>query len=110
MPRKSVLLASNKILPFASGANDNGWRIRWTELHESFLASDESLLVKLRTNSLPHLSALRTIRKHSGLYITDLILLRSLLGNSTNAITDVMTCLLYTSPSPRDRTRSRMPS
>ena len=26
-----------------------------------------------------------------------------------NAI-DVKTCLLYTSPSPRDRTRSRMPS
>ena len=24
--------------------------------------------------------------------------------------TDAMTCLLYTSPSPRDRTRSRMPS
>ena len=23
---------------------------------------------------------------------------------------DIMTCLLYTSPSPRDRTRSRMPS
>ena len=26
------------------------------------------------------------------------------------ATTDVQTCLLYTSPSPRDRTRSRMPS
>ena len=25
-------------------------------------------------------------------------------------ITTFMTCLLYTSPSPRDRTRSRMPS
>ena len=25
-------------------------------------------------------------------------------------ITDFNTCLLYTSPSPRDRTRSRMPS
>ena len=23
---------------------------------------------------------------------------------------DILTCLLYTSPSPRDRTRSRMPS
>ena len=29
----------------------------------------------------------------------------------SNAITvSSMTCLLYTSPSPRDRTRSRMPS
>ena len=27
-----------------------------------------------------------------------------------NIITDIKTCLLYTSPSPRDRTRSRMPS
>ena len=27
-----------------------------------------------------------------------------------NATTGVNTCLLYTSPSPRDRTRSRMPS
>ena len=27
-----------------------------------------------------------------------------------NAGTDTYTCLLYTSPSPRDRTRSRMPS
>ena len=26
------------------------------------------------------------------------------------AATSVATCLLYTSPSPRDRTRSRMPS
>ena len=26
------------------------------------------------------------------------------------SMTKVMTCLLYTSPSPRDRTRSRMPS
>ena len=27
-----------------------------------------------------------------------------------NAIADFKACLLYTSPSPRDRTRSRMPS
>ena len=26
------------------------------------------------------------------------------------SLTKIMTCLLYTSPSPRDRTRSRMPS
>ena len=29
---------------------------------------------------------------------------------STNVFGIVYTCLLYTSPSPRDRTRSRMPS
>ena len=27
-----------------------------------------------------------------------------------DVVTDLDTCLLYTSPSPRDRTRSRMPS
>ena len=31
-------------------------------------------------------------------------------GLSSQAIQNVRTCLLYTSPSPRDRTRSRMPS
>jgi len=30
--------------------------------------------------------------------------------NDPNIIQEVITCLLYTSPSPRDRTRSRMPS
>ena len=29
---------------------------------------------------------------------------------SSSQITDLYNCLLYTSPSPRDRTRSRMPS
>ena len=33
---------------------------------------------------------------------------RIILVNSNPAT--IMTCLLYTSPSPRDRTRSRMPS
>ena len=33
---------------------------------------------------------------------------RVILVNSNPAT--IMTCLLYTSPSPRDRTRSRMPS
>ena len=28
----------------------------------------------------------------------------------TSKVSDTMCCLLYTSPSPRDRTRSRMPS
>ena len=30
--------------------------------------------------------------------------------NKGNLLADSMSCLLYTSPSPRDRTRSRMPS
>ena len=31
-------------------------------------------------------------------------------NNTVVTITDIQGCLLYTSPSPRDRTRSRMPS
>ena len=31
-------------------------------------------------------------------------------GRSVEGCSKVITCLLYTSPSPRDRTRSRMPS
>ena len=33
-----------------------------------------------------------------------------ILGSDANRTSDLSTCLLYTSPSPRDRTRSRMPS
>ena len=32
------------------------------------------------------------------------------LGKETKKVAQENTCLLYTSPSPRDRTRSRMPS
>ena len=31
-------------------------------------------------------------------------------GGTVSSTGDVYSCLLYTSPSPRDRTRSRMPS
>ena len=31
-------------------------------------------------------------------------------GNTASQIAEIIGCLLYTSPSPRDRTRSRMPS
>ena len=31
-------------------------------------------------------------------------------GQTVSYVTPISTCLLYTSPSPRDRTRSRMPS
>ena len=30
--------------------------------------------------------------------------------SATQTVTEAIPCLLYTSPSPRDRTRSRMPS
>ena len=36
--------------------------------------------------------------------------IRSLCAKAPNKFTQIARCLLYTSPSPRDRTRSRMPS
>ena len=33
-----------------------------------------------------------------------------ILGVGESSLPQIKTCLLYTSPSPRDRTRSRMPS
>ena len=48
------------------------------------------------------------------LYVAGIIGTRGLAGNwewwSFGLAHIAMTCLLYTSPSPRDRTRSRMPS
>ena len=36
--------------------------------------------------------------------------LQSIVGDTAEAMTVMVTCLLYTSPSPRDRQKSRMPS
>ena len=44
------------------------------------------------------------IRYESGSHV------RSLTHDLLKPITYIISCLLYTSPSPRDRTRSRMPS
>ena len=40
----------------------------------------------------------------------DLILKKIFYGKENGFYIDIGACLLYTSPSPRDRTRSRMPS
>ena len=37
-------------------------------------------------------------------------LVKLLLGNAEGTVTGFKICLLYTSPSPRDRQKSRMPS
>ena len=42
--------------------------------------------------------------------LRDAITFREVEGMSYKEIAERMGCLLYTSPSPRDRTRSRMPS
>ena len=55
----------------------------------------------------------------SGLAVISFVLMLSVSGCSdappeedtvSETVIDIQTCLLYTSPSPRDRTRSRMPS
>ena len=46
----------------------------------------------------------------AGIMASSTELLNSQLNNPMRAMPQPMTCLLYTSPSPRDRTRSRMPS
>ena len=48
---------------------------------------------------------------HNGTYYSEYYLNAGDVVSATNiAVTAPSTCLLYTSPSPRDRTRSRMPS
>ena len=44
------------------------------------------------------------------LYVTEIGLGTAPLGGWPIAVDEQKACLLYTSPSPRDRTRSRMPS
>ena len=39
-----------------------------------------------------------------------IVFMIQLVGSSLHIINAYLSCLLYTSPSPRDRTRSRMPS
>ena len=52
------------------------------------------------------------IAQPSGVYTTEIddISTGGLIGAEAASATGSHTCLLYTSPSPRDRTRSRMPS
>ena len=57
---------------------------------------------------------------HSHIFISKILLTMICIGfatitplidfNESHATNPLWTCLLYTSPSPRDRTRSRMPS
>ena len=57
-----------------------------------------------------HLDDLASVRSFAGSLRSDLNRLDVLINNAGVSLTERRTCLLYTSPSPRDRTRSRMPS
>ena len=66
------------------------------------LAAREMIAVALDAERCAYLEA------HAG--ATDAAGRRLVVGNGYARQRQVTTCLLYTSPSPRDRTRSRMPS
>ena len=52
----------------------------------------------------------KTVRVNFNLDEDKHIALKRYALESRKTVTELLTCLLYTSPSPRDRTRSRMPS
>ena len=66
-------------------------------------------LEKILPNNGPSIDE---VKKYTIKYSNDIIVIKC--GGSVllekNLFTQFIDCLLYTSPSPRDRTRSRMPS
>ena len=71
----------------------------------------ETACARLRAASLP--ITFTAVAAHSGLSRTTLYRnpeLRGVVEDHRRYNPASITCLLYTSPSPRDRTRSRMPS
>ena len=67
---------------------------------------------QLRTNSIVPLDGLPVGASGGGIVQTAQVTTTGTDSTTSTTYTDVsgMSCLLYTSPSPRDRTRSRMPS
>ena len=61
------------------------------------------IMLEVRENNIP---AIKFYRKNG----FEKIGVRKNYYHDTNEAAHIMICLLYTSPSPRDRTRSRMPS
>ena len=70
-------------------------------LVEAIDGATEEVLVAVQELSLPRVAQALIAAKHRG------VLVQVILENNYS---QAWSCLLYTSPSPRDRTRSRMPS
>ena len=71
-------------------------------------ASQESLKQRLNVSGGHSLKG--TLRVSGAKNSALVLMTASLLSEETIELTNIPSCLLYTSPSPRDRTRSRMPS
>ena len=90
----------------------SGWSVRG-------FAEGEAMEQALQ-DDLPHVLILdRLLPRQSGTHLLQRlrqkgyrfpVLMLSALGSADERITGLETCLLYTSPSPRDRQKSRMPS
>ena len=86
-----------------SGASDQERREMWGEMqkemkerYEELTPKIESVLLPAQVQRLAEIKMQATLRRSGGL--------------TSERGSQVLNCLLYTSPSPRDRTRSRMPS
>ena len=87
----------------------------WQELKKEILHQDIQSIFDLETELFPCLVDMRFLGVRVDVTAanqlkTQLTKKEELLLHQVKKETGVDTCLLYTSPSPRDRTRSRMPS
>ena len=96
----------------------------WCEVHRIELADVKPMVMASYVEQLTDVYAAPTVKQHLAalrMLFDWLVMGQVLAMNPASAVrgpkhstkvgkTPVLTCLLYTSPSPRDRTRSRMPS
>ena len=117
--KKRIESLSNEIDTTTSNRSTLAREIQSTQQRmDDVLASMTSLrteLITLEANLSQRRHALRDVRTDLSVQYQSLAMTRSDLGVARDAAThyaieSYMGCLLYTSPSPRDRTRSRMPS
>ena len=98
--RRLAIESGQDVLEQLAGNYGKGW---WQEV--------TLLLLALRNPSVFTPLMQRLLRRPEFVNSDDqFTLLEEAIETPTNAFIECLSCLLYTSPSPRDRTRSRMPS